>query len=65
MLIDQLGKTTEGATADKDLNTGMLKNLYFKAKDLSSAAAKDHRQLSKARVTSSEEVVCLRDKREG
>ena len=39
----------------------MLKDLRSKAKDLSSAAAKDRRQLSKARVIDSEEVVRLRD----
>ena len=64
VLIDQLGRAAEGAAADKDLSTGMLKDLHSKAKDLSSAAARDHRQLSKARVIDSEEVVRLRDKRE-
>ena len=42
----------------------MLKDLHSKAKYLSSAAARGHRQLSKARVIDSEEVVRLRDKRE-
>ena len=42
----------------------MLKDLRSKAKDLSSAAAKGRRQLSKARVIDSEEVVCLWDERE-
>ena len=41
----------------------MLKDLRSKAKDLSSAAAKGHRQLSKARVIDAEEVVCLWDER--
>ena len=41
VLIDQLGRAVEGAAADKDLSTGMLKNQRSKAKDLSSAAAKD------------------------
>ena len=41
VLIDQLGRAAEGATADKDLSIGMLKDLHSKAKDLSSAAAKD------------------------
>ena len=63
-LIDQLGRAAEGAAADKDLSAGMLKDLRSKAKDLSSAAAKDRRQLSKARVIDSEEVVRLRDERE-
>ena len=35
----------------------MLKDLYSKAIDLSSAAAKDCRQLSKARVIDPEDVV--------
>ena len=64
VLIDQLGRAAEGAAAEKDLSTGMLKDLHSKAKDLSSAAARDRRQLSKARVIDSEEVVRLRDKRE-
>ena len=34
------------------------------AKDLYPAAARDCRQHPKARVTDSEEVVCLKDKRE-
>ena len=53
-----------GAAVDKDLSTGTLKDLHSKAKDLSSEAARDRHQLSKARVIDSEEVVCLRDKRE-
>ena len=42
----------------------MLKDLRSKARDLSSAAARDRRQLSKARVIDSEKVAHLRDKRE-
>ena len=64
MLINQLGRAAEGAAAEKDLSAGMLKNLRSKAKDLCSAAARDRRQLSKARVIDSEDVVHLRDKRE-
>ena len=64
VLIDQLGKAAEGTAADKDLSIGMLKDLRSKAKDLSSAAAKDRCQLSKARVIGSEEAVRLRDERE-
>ena len=63
MLIDQLGRAAEGAAADKDLSTGMLKDLRSKAKYLSRAAARDCRQLSKARVIDSKEVVLLRDER--
>ena len=64
MLIDQLGRGAEGASAERDLSAGMLKDLRSKAKYLSSAAAKDRRRLSKARVIDSEKVVHLRDKRE-
>jgi hypothetical protein len=64
VLIDQLGRAVEGTAADKDLSIGMLKDLRSKAKDLSSAAAKDRRQLSKARGIDSEEVVRLRGERE-
>ena len=64
VLIDQLERAAEGASADRDLSAGMLKGLRSKAKELSSAAPKDCRQLSKARVINSEKVVCLRDKRE-
>ena len=63
-LIDQLGRAAEGAAADKDLSAGMLKDLRSKANDLSSAAAKDRRQLSKARVVDSEEVARLRGEME-
>ena len=48
--MNQLGKAAEVTAAHKDLSNRMLKNLYSKAKDLSSVAAKDCRQLSKARV---------------
>ena len=65
VLIDQIGRAAEGAAADKDLSTGMLKDLRSKAKDLSSAAAKDRRQLSKARVIDFEEVVHLLDEGKG
>ena len=49
------------AAAEKDPSAGMLKELHSKAEYLSSAAAKDRRQLSKARLIDSEEVVRLRD----
>ena len=64
VFIDQLGRAAEGAAAEKDLSAGMLKDLRSKAQDLCSAAARDRRQLSKARVIDSEDVVHLRDKRE-
>ena len=35
VLIDQLGRAAEGAAADKDLSTGMPKDLRSKAKYLS------------------------------
>ena len=60
----QLGRAAEGAAADRDLSAGMLKDLCSKAKNLSSAAAKDRRQLSEARLIDAEEVICLRDGRE-
>ena len=63
MLIDQLGRAVEGAAADRDLSAGMLKDRHSKAKDLSSAAAKGRRRLSKARVIDAEEVVRLWDER--
>ena len=47
------------------MSIGMLKDLRSKAKGLSSAAAKDRRQLSKARVIDSEKVVRLRTKGKG
>ena len=59
-----MGRAAEGAAADKDLIAEMLKALRSKAKDLSSAAAKDRRQLAGARMVGSEEVVRLRDERE-
>ena len=64
MLINQLGRAAKGAAADRDLSARMLKDLCSKAKNLSSAAAKDRRQLSKARLIDAEEVICLRDEGE-
>ena len=63
VLIDQLGRAAEGAAADKDLGTGMPKDLHSKAKDLSSAAARGC-QLSIARAINYEEVVHLWSERE-
>ena len=42
----------------------MLKDLCSKPKDLSSVAARDSHQLSKARVIGSEDVACLGDERQ-
>ncbi|KAF8536698.1 hypothetical protein BDD12DRAFT_807569 [Trichophaea hybrida] len=42
----------------------MLRNLHSQAKDLSAIAAKDRRQLTKARVITQKEVVPLREERE-
>ena len=64
MLIDQLGSAAEGASAEKDLSAGMLKDLPSKTRDLSSAAVRDRCQISKARVIDSEKVAHLSDKRE-
>ena len=58
MLIDQPGKADQGPSA------GMPKDLRSRAKDLPSAATKNRRQLSKARVIASEEVVRLWGERE-
>ena len=64
VLIDQLERAAEGAAADRDSSTGMPKDLHSKVKDSSSAAAKDRRQLVKARVIDAKEVVRLQDERE-
>ena len=63
MLIDRLRRAAGGATAGEDLSAGILENLCFKAKDLSSAAARGC-QLSVARVINYEEVVHLWSERE-
>ena len=42
----------------------MLRGLLFKAKDLSSAAAKGYHRLFKARVIDFDEAVRLQDERE-
>ena len=65
VLINQLGRAAEGAAADRDLSARMLKDLCSKTKNLSSAVAKDRRQLPKARLIDAEEVVCLRDEGKG
>ncbi|KAF8532974.1 hypothetical protein BDD12DRAFT_900988 [Trichophaea hybrida] len=49
-------RAAEGAAADKDLSAAMLYDLRSKSKDVSAAAVKDRRQLTKARVITAEEV---------
>ena len=61
--VDQFGRVAEGAATGKDSSTGTLKGLRSEAKNLyPAAAARERRQLSKARVIDSEEVVLLRDR---
>jgi hypothetical protein len=63
-IIGQLGRSAEGAPAERDLGAEILRNLRSQAKDISVAAAKDRRQLTKARVITQEDVVHLREERE-
>jgi hypothetical protein len=62
-ILEQVGEAAQGAMADKELEAEMLRTLRAAAKDTSTAAAKDRRQLTKARVITSEDVVRLRDER--
>ena len=64
VLIDRFGRAAEGTAAGKDLSAGTPKDLRSEAKYLHPAAARDRRQLSKARMIDSEEIVLLRDKRQ-
>ena len=56
--------TTNLGGLHKGFSTEALKDLHSKAKDLSSAVARDPRQLSKARVIDSEKEVRLWDEEE-
>lgn len=60
-LIERLGKAAEGAIADKDLSTEMLKDLRSQAKDSSAAAAKGRWHLTRARVITQDNMVRLRE----
>ena len=62
-LIGQLGRTAQGALADKGLGDEMVRMLRSGAKDTSAAAAKDRRHLTKARVIDNEDSVRLREER--
>ena len=64
VFVDQFGGAAGGVAAGKDLNAGMLKDLRPKTRGLYPAAVRDGRQLSRARVIDSEEVVRLGDNRE-
>ena len=57
--------TTNLGGLHKGFSIEALKDLYSKVKDLSSAVARDRRQLSKARVIDSEKEVRLWDGRKG
>ncbi|KAF8535432.1 hypothetical protein BDD12DRAFT_892998 [Trichophaea hybrida] len=63
-ILGQLGRSVEGALADRDLGAEILRDLRSQARNLSVVAAKDRRQLTKARVIAQEEVVQLREERE-
>ena len=60
-LIEQLGRSAQGALADKGLREEMIRTLRSEAKDTSAAAAKDHHHLAKARLIGSEGVVQMRE----
>ena len=62
-LIGQLGRSAQGALADKGLGVEMVRMLRSGAKDTSAAAAKDRRHLTKARVIDNEDAVRLREER--
>ena len=63
VLIGQLGRSAQGALADKGLGDEMVRMLHSGAKDTSAAAAKDRRHLAKARVIDNEDAVHLREER--
>ena len=62
-LIGQLGRSAQGALADKGLGDEMVRMLRSGAKDTSAAADKDRRHLAKARVIDNEDAVRLREER--
>jgi hypothetical protein len=62
-LIERLGRSAAGALAEKDLGEEMLRDLRSQAKDVSVAATKDRRHLTKARVITHADVVALREER--
>jgi hypothetical protein len=62
--IVQLGRSAQGALADKELEDEMLRTLRSGAKDPTAVAAKDRRHLCKAHVYTAEDVVQLREERE-
>ena len=62
-LIEQLGRSAQGALAEKGLANEMVKYLRSGAKDTSAAAAKDRRHLTKGRVIDNEQAVDMREER--
>ena len=62
-LIGQLGRSAQGALAEKDLANEMVKYLRSGAKDTSAAAAKDRHHLTKGRVIDNEQAVDMREER--
>lgn len=60
-LIGRLGKAAEGAIADKDLSTELLKDLRSQGKYTTAVAAKDQLHLTRASVITQDDVVRLRE----
>jgi hypothetical protein len=58
-----LGRSAQGALADKELGDEMIRTLRSGAKDVSATSAKDRRHMTKGRVIDTEEVVRLREER--
>jgi hypothetical protein len=63
-LIAQLGRSAQGALADKELGDEMLRTLHSGAKDTTAVGAKDGRHHGKAPVYAAEDVVHLWEERE-
>ena len=63
-VVAQLGRSAQGALADKELGDEMLKTIRSGAKDTNVVAVKDPGHLGKARVFTAEDVVQLREERE-
>jgi hypothetical protein len=64
LILRQLGRCAEGAIADRDLEGEMLRNMPCQAKDPFTASAIDHRQLTKVRLITQNDVVYLRAERD-
>ena len=59
--LTQLGRSAQGALADKGLGEEMIRTLRSGTKNTSEAVAKDRRHSTKAMVIDSEGVVHMRD----